>query len=168
MFIFGVTGIVVHWDDETRMLVNRLANVTDTPLPKGDETVTSGTRLDADKLAAIATASVPGARVTAMIGLGGYKALRITMKFPEDGTPSGRTNLYIDQVTGKVIYLQTSRTAPIGTRVAKLWNREIHTGDIGGLPTRIIASIASFSLPLLAITGPLIWWNRKRRKARAL
>ena len=62
--------------------------------------------------------------------------------------------------------MQTSRTAPIGTRVAKLWNREIHTGDLYGLPTRILACVASLCLPLLAITGPLMWLNKLRAAAR--
>ena len=58
-------------------------------------------------------------------------------------------------------------TAPLGTRIVKLWNREIHTGDIFGWPTRIIACVASFTLPLLAITGPLIWLGRMRRQRRS-
>jgi uncharacterized iron-regulated membrane protein len=42
-------------------------------------------------------------------------------------------------------------------------NRELHTGDIGGWPARIIAAIFSLSLPLLAVTGPLLWWQRRQR-----
>jgi uncharacterized iron-regulated membrane protein len=61
-----------------------------------------------------------------------------------------------------------SRTGPLGFRIVKLWNREIHTGDILGWPTRIIAAAASLTLPLLAVTGPLIWWNRRRRATRRL
>ena len=91
--------------------------------------------------------------------------VRVAMKYPEDRTPLGRTNLYLDPVTGAVLSAQTSRTAPIGTRVVKLWNREVHTGDIFGWPSRIVACLASLALPLLAITGPLIWWGRVRRKS---
>ena len=43
-----------------------------------------------------------------------------------------------------------------------MWNRELHTGDIFNLPTRILAAFFSLMLPILAITGPLIWWNRRR------
>jgi uncharacterized iron-regulated membrane protein len=42
-------------------------------------------------------------------------------------------------------------------------NREIHTVDIGGWPTRILAAVFSLSLPLVAITGPLLWWQRRQR-----
>jgi len=43
-----------------------------------------------------------------------------------------------------------------------MWNRELHTGDIFNLPTRILAAFFSLMLPVLAITGPLIWWTRRR------
>ena len=102
----------------------------------------------------------------AILGIGGSSPIRIIMKYPEDRTPSGRTNILIDGWTGEIVSAQTSRTAPIGTRIAKLWNREIHTGDLCGLPTRILACIASLSLPLLAITGPLMWLGRLRRNGK--
>jgi uncharacterized iron-regulated membrane protein len=169
MLIFAGTGIVIHWDDATRVLVDRLAGHADKAQP---ERVLPSPRktsqpLGPDELLAVAVKAVPGGRVTTIQGIGGSAPIRITMKYPEDRTPAGRTNLYIDGSTGDIVSIQTSRTAPIGTRVAKLWNREIHTGDIGGLPTRILACVASLSLPLLAITGPLMWMGRLRRKRAA-
>jgi uncharacterized iron-regulated membrane protein len=169
MLIFAGTGIVIHWDDETRAIVDRLAGHADKPQPKRVSSPRKNSPpLGPDQLLAVAVKAVPGAKVTSIQGIGGGSPVRITMKYPEDRTPAGRTNLYIDASTGDIVSMQTSRTAPIGTRVAKLWNREIHTGDIGGLPTRILACIASLSLPLLAITGPLMWLGRLRRKRAAL
>jgi uncharacterized iron-regulated membrane protein len=89
------------------------------------------------------------------------------MKYPEDRTPAGRTNIFIDGFTGKVVYALNSRSGPLGFRMVKLWNREIHTGDIGGLPTRILVCVLSLLLPVMAITGPLIWWNRRQRQTGA-
>jgi len=58
--------------------------------------------------------------------------------------------------------------APPGYRWVKLWNRQLHTGDEFGLTSRILTCLASLSLPMRAITGPLIWWGRmKRRRAAA-
>ena len=168
LLVFAITGIVIHWDDEARMLINRMAGEKDQEPSKRAASPRKTVPLDPDQLLAAAVHAVPGARVTAILGIGGSSPVRITMKYPEDRTPVGRTNLYIDGSTGELVSMQTSRTAPMGTRVAKLWNREIHTGDIGGLPTRVLACAASLALPLLAITGPLIWLGRLRRKrARA-
>ncbi|HKF56710.1 MAG TPA: PepSY-associated TM helix domain-containing protein [Blastocatellia bacterium] len=46
-----------------------------------------------------------------------------------------------------------------------MWNREIHTGDILGWPTQILAFFVSLMLPMLSITGPLVWWTRRRKKS---
>jgi uncharacterized iron-regulated membrane protein len=87
--------------------------------------------------------------------------VRIMMKHPEDHTPAGRTNVLVDAYTGNIVMIVDWRTASPGFRLVKLWNREVHAGDIGGLPTRILACAISLSLSLLTVTGPLIWWNRR-------
>jgi uncharacterized iron-regulated membrane protein len=167
MLIFALTAVVIHWDKPATEWVNRVAGVEESkPAPvKVAPPAPAAVALTGQAVQAIALEKEPGARVTSMQGLGLMgKPIRVWMKFPEDRTPAGRTNLFIDPVSGEILSAQSSRTAPIGFRVVKLWNREIHTGDIFGLPTRLLACLASLALPLLAVTGPLIWWGRVRRK----
>ena len=166
MLVFAVTGIVIHWDEEARTFLNKAMHEEEAQIPKGSIASKATTRIGPDALLAAANNAVPGARATSIQGLGANAPVRISMKFPEDRTPAGRTNLYLDPFTGEILSQQTSRTAPLGTRIVKLWNREVHTGDIFGWPTRILACMASFTLPLLAITGPLIWLGRVRRRRR--
>ncbi len=90
--------------------------------------------------------------------------IRIPLRYPEDRTPAGRTTVMIDPYTGKIVFHLDARSGPLGFRYVKLWNREIHTGDIFGWPTRLLAALVSLLLPVLAVTGPLIWWNRRRNK----
>jgi hypothetical protein len=168
MLIFGVTGLIVHSDGEVRVLVDRWAG-TPAPTPPGAIAASpaGAAPLNPDRAVGIAMRTADGARVSALLGLGAMKSpIRVMMKFPEDGTPAGRTNILLHPVTGEVLSAELSRTGSLGLRVAKLWNREIHTGDIFGWPTKIIASLASLSLPLLAITGPLIALGNLRRKLR--
>ena len=68
----------------------------------------------------------------------------------------------MDVYTGSVLLVESSRRMPAPIKYARMWNRELHTGDILYLPTRIVAAFFSLMLPVLAITGPLIWWNRRR------
>ena len=166
MLVFAVTGIVIHWDEEARTFLNKAMHEEEAQIPKGSIASKATTHIGPDALLAAANNAVPGARATSIQGLGANAPVRISMKFPEDRTPAGRTNLYLDPFTGEILSQQTSRTAPLGTRIVKLWNREVHTGDIFGWPTRILACMASFTLPLLAITGPLIWLGRVRRRRR--
>lgn len=44
----------------------------------------------------------------------------------------------------------------------RLWNRQYHTGDIFGWPTQMLALVFSLALIVMAITGPMIWYKRKR------
>jgi uncharacterized iron-regulated membrane protein len=91
-------------------------------------------------------------------------AIRVVLKFPEDRTPAGRTVVLLDPYSDEILSFNNTRTASFSHNFTRMWNREIHTGDIFGWPTKILACILSLSLPLMAITGPLIWWNRQRQR----
>jgi uncharacterized iron-regulated membrane protein len=168
MLIFGVTGIVIHWDEEAMQLAGRLSGQQPTlPMPKVPSSAPGAKPLSAGAAYTAATNAVPGAKVTTIMGLGSMNApIRVFMRFPEDRTPAGRTNVYLHPTTGEVLLAQTSRNAPAPYRFIKLWNRQFHTGDVLGWPSRILAAVTSISLPMLAITGPLIWWNRITRKRK--
>jgi uncharacterized iron-regulated membrane protein len=166
MLLFGVTGIVIHWDDEAMKLVGDLTHSQPMlAVPAMKPGAADAKPIDVEHVYAIATQAASGARVTGILGLGQLKnPLRIMMRFPEDRTPAGRTNVYLHPATGEVLMAQTSREAPAGYKIVKVWNRQLHTGDAWGWPSRIVACLTSLSLPLLAITGPLIWWGRWRRR----
>jgi uncharacterized iron-regulated membrane protein len=168
MLIFGVTGLVVHFDEETAQWIGRLTHtpaMRPFPQPKPSPNAKPAS---AGALYQAAMDAVPEARVISMFGLGGRGAVRVGMHLPEDYTPGGRTIVMLDPNTAAVLLAQTSRNAPPGYRLAKFWNRQFHTGDVLGWPSRIIACLASLALPLLALTGPLIWWGKfKRRRETA-
>jgi uncharacterized iron-regulated membrane protein len=154
LLLFAATGAVVHWGE-----------AAGPPPPRGTGACKGLPPASPDRLLSAAVAAVPGARPTFLFAAG--NPARVIMKFPEDHTPAGRTNVYLEPCTAKPLAVQTSRDAPLRFKVAKLWNREVHTGDIFGWPTRILACLFSLSLPVMALTGPLLWWrSRARRSAR--
>jgi uncharacterized iron-regulated membrane protein len=158
--IFSLTALIIHFDNEATGVANQLTGSAKTaPFPEVQALPQGTAALNADAILAIAERAEPGARPTLI--LLGESPVRIAMKYPEDHTPAGRTNVFIDPFTGKIIYHLNSRTGPLGFRIVKLWNREIHTGDIGGLPTRILACLVSLALPVMTVTGPMIWWHRR-------
>jgi uncharacterized iron-regulated membrane protein len=55
---------------------------------------------------------------------------------------------------------RSSRTTAAGTRLANL-NRAIHTGDIVGMPTKILMSLASFAAVAQVITGLMMGGTRR-------
>jgi uncharacterized iron-regulated membrane protein len=85
--------------------------------------------------------------------------MSIRSHFPEDLTPGGRSRVQIDPYSGEVVFAEGSRSAPGGTR-AVILNRAIHTGDVLGMPSKIVMSLASALTVVMAISGLLTWWNR--------
>jgi uncharacterized iron-regulated membrane protein len=167
MLIFAFTGVVIHWDNEAMQWVGRITHTPPTLTAPKPKLVADATLVGPQALFNAATQAVPGARVRLIMGFGGtHEAVRVLMRYPEDYTQGGRTNVFLDPATGAVLLAQTSRDAPIGYRLVSFWNRQLHTGDTLGWPSRIIACLTSLSLPLLALTGPLIWWGKFKRRRR--
>jgi uncharacterized iron-regulated membrane protein len=111
----------------------------------------------------IAAAAIPGT-FPFQIGIPGPQgAYQIRSRFPEDLTPGGRSRVMVDQYTGTVLYAESSRTAPAGTRMV-IVNRAIHTGDILGIPSKTLMSLASLMAVAQVLSGVLMWWKRTRAK----
>lgn len=89
------------------------------------------------------------------------RAYLVRSRYPEDLTPGGRSIIVVDPYSRKVLYAEGSRTAPAGTRLVNL-NRAIHTGDIFGMPSKIVMPLASPAVTLQFISGVVMWWKRKR------
>ena len=165
MLLFAITGVIIHWQSIMLPSANRALHISDLE-PEFHSKAPNPTaqRQSLEDVVRTAGIAVSGARVTQISLPKGTGVYRVWMKFPEDSTPLGRTNLLIDPYTGAVLWQRTSRTAPITTRFFRQWNRELHTGDILGWPGRVVMCAISLTLPVLAVTGPLFWF-RKRRKA---
>jgi uncharacterized iron-regulated membrane protein len=112
---------------------------------------------------AIAGAAIPGATPFQLAVPPRDGVYSVRLRFPEDLTPGGRSRVEIDQYTGEVVFAESSRTAPAGTRGIIL-NRAIHTGDILGLPGKIVMSLASALTAVMAVSGLLTWRSRIRAR----
>lgn len=163
LFCFALTGIALTWDGAVSDLVNRLTHSGSMPRsPRLATTAEGATPLSPDAIIAAARAALPGAEIDSL-SIHPGEPVDLRMKFPEDHTPVGRSRVAVDPYTGNVLSVWSTRTAPMGFKISRMWIREIHTGDIFGWPTRILACLVSLALPILTITGTLIWWNRGRK-----
>ena len=163
LFIFAWTAICIHWERQVGKLAQQMSSTPQARAESPQVPALGSIPLSPDHLVEIAHNALPGARITGIQLPGNPKqAAAVQLKFPEDHTPAGRSRLRIDAYTGKVLQVQSSREMSAPVKYARMWNRELHTGDIFSLPTRILAAFFSLMLPVLAITGPLIWWNRRR------
>lgn len=74
--------------------------------------------------------------------------------------------LYYEKGTGRLLKDHLYRNASTGWKVRRIMY-PIHTGQIFGWPTRIIAFMACLVAASLPITGLYIWLGRKKKAAKA-
>ncbi|HEV2485197.1 MAG TPA: PepSY-associated TM helix domain-containing protein [Terracidiphilus sp.] len=163
LLLFGVTGVVVHWQSKWLPMANNALHLPDTePELKIAASGPGARAILLEAAAATARRSLPAARLTQINMPGAGGVYRIWLKYPEDGTPLGRSFVLVNAYSGTLLYTRSARTVGLPTRFFREWNREVHTGDILGWPTRLLACLMSLMLPVLAITGPLFWLRRPR------
>ncbi|MDR7130923.1 putative iron-regulated membrane protein [Algoriphagus sp. 4150] len=68
---------------------------------------------------------------------------------------------YYDKKTGQRLGVETFWEKNSGEKLAAL-NYDLHVGTILGMPGQIIAFLASLIIAGLSVTGPLIWYGRKK------
>ena len=168
MFFIAFTAVLIAFEGTMDPLVLKLngpaaqrvdpATLQSAPAPGAG-------RITPDAAVAIAEQTLPGVFVSSVNVPASPRAIyRLLARFPEDRTPAGRSRVYLDQFTGRVLLVENTRTAPLGTRILNL-KRSAHTGDILGAPTQALYFIVSFGVGLQVITGVIIWWNSRRRSA---
>ena len=164
LVVIALFAVLIAFERTTDPLVRRLDGGAAPPdVSKLQSVVAAGPAMAPQDAVAIAEQTLPGATVSNLSIPTNPRAIyRLLMKFPEDRTPAGRSRVYLDQFTGRVLAVENTRTAPAGTRILNL-KRSLHTGDVLGAPTQAIYFLASLAIPIQAITGLLIVLQRRRR-----
>lgn len=161
VLLFALTGIAIGFEDQVNRWAFAESHMQPAPWPSPKSPAAGVRPLSPDELLAKAESIAPGARpIVLEFGDSPNDPALVIMKFPEDHL--GRTHVILDRYTGDVLRFDNTRAMPVALKYARMWNQEIHTGDIFGWPTRILACIFSLAVAALAVTGPWIWWNRNR------
>lgn len=164
LLILSVTGIMIGFERQTVPLLYKITGSHPSARPLPPPPAPAGAvPIGPDRAVEIAKQTLPGAAPWVIFMPPGGKVYQVSSRFPEDRTPGGRSRIMIDAYTGKVLMAEGSRTAPAGARLVIL-NRAIHTGDLFGIPTKILVSLASFLMAIQVVSGVAIWWKRLKSK----
>ena len=154
------SGIIIAYEDVTDPLVRKLnskpaprpAQVSSTPIAGADP-------IGPDEAVRLAKEAMPGVSVSNVnLPAPGRAVYRLSVKYPEDRTPAGRSRLALDQYNGAVLDVVSTRNQELGTQILNL-KRSLHTGDVFGAPSQAIVFLASLMLAGQVVTGFLIWWK---------
>jgi uncharacterized iron-regulated membrane protein len=161
LIVITASGLVIHYD----ALTNAVRSLDSSPPPTNplQQAAAEAPVQSFDALAAAGRSALPGAEIMFLSNGGSKSPAVITMRFPEDHTPGGRSRVFVDRYTGAVLAKISTREAQLGTRIDNL-KRSLHTGDIMGKPTEVIWLLAAIVMASQVVTGFLMWWNARRAR----
>lgn len=166
LLLLATTGVMIGFERTSTPLFYKFTGSHPSQQPRSFPEPPADTKpITPDNAIAIARATLPGAAPFAITVPEPKGAYRISLRYPEDRTPGGRSRMIVDQYTGKVLFAEGSRAAPAGARMV-IANRALHTGDIFGIPSKTVLSLASLMLAAQAISGIIMWWKRRKTAAR--
>lgn len=91
-------------------------------------------------------------------GQGGLISLR--MKQPEEWLPNGRTLLWFDPASGRMIEARDALTMPPGSQVFNM-AYPLHAAKVGGLAYRLVMTVSGLGLCLLGTLSLWSFWFRR-------
>jgi uncharacterized iron-regulated membrane protein len=75
----------------------------------------------------------------------------------------GMDTLFVDRTTGAVLGQHLYSRQSAGTQLRR-FTKPLHTGEIGGVWTKILALVVTLCSLTFPITGVILWLNRTRKK----
>ena len=159
LFVITASGVVMHYGTIGKLI----ARIDATPRAAVPTQPTAGegtVPISLDSVAMVAQAALPGASIMFLSLPNASEPFVVSMRFPEDRAPGGRSRVYVDRYRGNVLLTESTRRAPAGRAIRNMM-RSVHTGDVLGKPTEVIWLLASLVLASQAISGALMWFNAR-------
>jgi uncharacterized iron-regulated membrane protein len=162
LLLLTATGIVIGFEDEVSSLLDKMYGtnpVHSSQTPPRSEPSQATPELTPDQAIAIARAQLPGA-LPYRLQMPRYGGLYVvSLAYSDNRIAAGRNSISLDPRNGRIVAVNLSASLIPRERFMAT-NEAIHTGSILGMPTRIIAALASILLPLQVVSGLLIWIRR--------
>jgi uncharacterized iron-regulated membrane protein len=115
---------------------------------------------DLDSVLAAADSALPHARTYQILLPQGPRSLIQVLK---RSVTIGRNTVAFDQYSGRLLLVDAFSRDPRALR-AHVIDQGVHMGTIGGLATKLLATLAGLALVVSVTTGTLIWWRRFRMR----
>ncbi len=158
--IISITGMMVHWGQIGRTIIQLAGQQRPAPAaaPRRIPAPAGARPLSLEELLAKAD-TLPGASTTS-VRFGQHPGEPVTV-LRRSAASDGRTiQVSLDPFTGATLATNDPAAQPWAVRLVRN-TVPIHDGTLFGMPGRIIATITSTAVPVMVITGFIIWWKRK-------
>lgn len=159
LLLAAVTGVLIGFDFAQSMFY-RFTHSAPIPVRPAASTVVPGAApVNVDRVIEAAHQAMPDGLISIVYVPNTPTGVdQVILRKPGDAWSAVRGIARIDQYTGKVLAFTDLYASP-GYRAIR-FNRALHTGDIFGMPSRIIVSLSSLALVVMVVTGLIIWWKK--------
>jgi uncharacterized iron-regulated membrane protein len=167
---WGISGVYFGWSGETRVLVDRISPLVSALPPvvrvEPRSVGTSGSApADLHAMLAQAASLDPGTTLRQIAFPSGRRApLEISMQRPGTQGAEFADTLYFDPYDGRYLAIwKYGVNQSLGDWF--IWLQiPLHFGTFWGLGVKILWAAFSLAIPLLCVTGALMYWNRFLRR----
>jgi uncharacterized iron-regulated membrane protein len=162
---WGISGVYFGWSRETLSLVERISPVVSAmpPAVKVEPRI-AAVRPDLHAMLAQAAGLDPGTTLREISFPSGRRApLEISMQRAGTRGAQFADTLYFDPYDGRFLTVwKYGVNRSLGDWI--VWSQiPLHFGTFWGLGAKILWAAFSLSIPLLCVTGALMYWNRYLR-----
>lgn len=159
LFLAAVTGVLIGFDSMQSMFYRVTHSAPNRVRPAQSTPIAGATPIGIDQVLDVAHRAMPGGLISIVqVPATPRGAYQVIFRVPGDAWSAVHAIAWIDQYSGKVLTFTDLYASP-GYRAIR-FNRALHTGDILGMPSRVIVSLTSLALVVMVITGVVIWWRK--------
>jgi uncharacterized iron-regulated membrane protein len=164
--LIGATGAALVFPDQAKAISYLVFAGQGAP---GKPNSTQGTSKPvADLIASALTAMPEGEISRLMFPAKAGEPFIIRKRTPNEIHPNGMNYVFVDPVTAKVLRVDRDNGENPALSAMNL-RYPLHIGLYAGNVSRVLHALVGLTPSLLAVTGVLVWWNRrfgKRKKLR--
>lgn len=162
LFAVALSGVYFNLPQIFKPVINYFSTVTEIPRDM-KSSGNAGVALSPENVIGIMQAQFPGGIDVQRIFLPAGKdgAYMVSGHQPAEFTENGRTLVWVDQYSGKVIDIRDPHKLNAGDAFINL-QLALHNGEILGQTGQILVLIAGFTPLGLMITGVVIWLRKRK------
>ncbi|HEY6870504.1 MAG TPA: PepSY-associated TM helix domain-containing protein [Novosphingobium sp.] len=123
--------------------------------------------IGADRALALATRALPAASLTSIsLPTPASPVYLVRLRHSEEWrTWSGTSLVVVEAETGKILSTYDAAHGPLANRIIDS-AFPLHSGELAGLPGRILVMLGGLALPVLYLTGLWAWFRRRHHAGR--
>lgn len=162
MLLLAFTGAGLIFFDLFSSAAHSLTGTPDPP-PPPRASAARGLSVPLDSVVARAQRVLPAARPARIDFPATPEAVcRVRLRMPGEMHPIGMSMVFVDPYNGRVLHAENALEVPAARKLGYLYY-PLHIGSFGGTFVQVLYVVFGLVPCLLAVTGALFWWGRRKK-----